>query len=139
MSRGVFNYIVIGMFICVFIAVCGCASNSTVSSPAAIDAANAAADRVLSSINSGSYSEYSMNFSDAMIAQVNESQFNYTRSAVQDMFGNYVSRSGPTSSVIQGYDVFIYNCTFTKGYVNFQLTMNINDPYKVEGVFFRKP
>jgi len=127
------------IFTCIFIAVCGCAQNPSVGSPAAIDAANVTADRILSSINSGNYSDYSENFSDKMIAQVNESQFSYLRGAVQDTFGNYVSRSGPTSSVIQGYNVFVYNCTFTKGYVNFQLTMNITDPSRVEGVFFRKP
>jgi hypothetical protein len=139
MSHKILDHIVIGMFICVFIAVCGCALNPGVSSPAAIDAANVTADRILNSINSGNYSDYSMNFSEIMMAQVNESQFNYTRSVVQDTFGNYVSRSGPVTSVVQGYNVFVYNCTFTKGYVNFQLTMNLTDPYRVEGVFFRKP
>jgi hypothetical protein len=139
MSREINNYIVILIFTCMFIAVCGCTQNPGVSSPAAIDAANVTADRILNSINSGNYSDYSKNFSDTMMAQVNESQFNYTRSVVQDTFGNYVSRSGPVTSVIQGYNVFVYNCTFTKGYVKFQLTMNITDPSRVEGVFFLKP
>ena len=61
MSREIFSYIIVGIFTCMFIAVCGCTLNSGVSSTAAIDAANATADRILNSINSGNYNDYSSN------------------------------------------------------------------------------
>jgi len=139
MYREIFNYIIIGIFTCTFIAVCGCTLNSSVSSPAAIETANATADNILNSINSGNYSDYTRNFSDIMMTQVNESQFNYTRNVVQGTFGNYVSRGELTASVIQGYNVFVYNCTFSKGYVKFELAMNMTNTSRVEGVFFLKP
>ncbi len=133
------NFIVIGIFILMFVTVCGCTASSGVSSQPAVDMANVTADRVLGSINSGNYYDYTANFSDIMLSQVGENQFNSTRSSVQDLFGNYVSRSAPKSSVIQGFNVFMYNCTFTKGQVQFQLTMNATNTSRVEGVFFRNP
>lgn len=138
MKRLSINVLVIFTAVVLLVIVCGCASIAQ-PSPDASNAANATADRILGAINSGNYHDYTANFSDTMISQVGENEFNSTRSSVQDLFGNYVSRSAPVSSIVQGYNVFIYNCTFTKGQVKFQLTMNVTNTSEVDGVFFRKP
>ncbi len=135
--------IILGVIILAAISISGCAQNSNTGQilvpNASRDVANATADNILASMNSGNYSGYINNFSATVMAQVNESQYTYARNAVRDTFGDYVSRAGPVTSVYKGYNVFVYDCTFTKGHVKFVLAMNMTNTSSVEGVQFLKP
>ena len=101
-----------------------------------MDAANATVDRILNSFNSGNYSEFSANFSSAMLSAVNETRFNSIRSGIQSKYGKYVSRSSPTGGTAQGYNIYIYPSHFEKGDLKLQLTMNTTNVWTVEGLYF---
>lgn len=115
----------------------GCASNTATHGPS-MDAANVTIDRILDSFNTGNYTEFSANFSSAMISGLNETSFNTLRSGIQSKYGKYVSRSPiPTGGTVQGYNIYLYACHFEKSDVNLQLTMNTTDVWRVEGLYFR--
>lgn len=51
-------------------------------------------------------------------------------------YGHYVSKSAPATSVLNGLNVYVYNCTYTNGSVKLLLGMNMNNSSMVEGVRF---
>ncbi len=114
----------------------GCTSN-TAPQDKSMDAANATADRILNSFNAGNYTDFSMNFSPAMLSAANESWFNTARSSLQSKYGMYVSRAPmPTGGTAQGYNIYSYDSHFEKGNFALQLTMNTTDVWRVEGIYF---
>ncbi len=118
------------------IAICGCVSGEK-PSQAATDMANVTADRILSSINDGSYGDYKMNFSAPMMNATSESGFNGLRDRILTQFGKYESRSPtPQASVSQGFNVFVYDCQYEKGRHTFRLVMDPANASLVQGVWF---
>jgi hypothetical protein len=132
------SFIIVTLLLTVVAMTLGCTSSSTTTSGAAMNAANVTADRILNSFNTGNYNEFSTNFSPAMMAAMNQSQFNATWDSIQLKYGNYQSRDPvPTAGVVQGYNVYMYKSYFEKGNFTLQLTMNTTNVWQVEGMFFR--
>jgi len=118
------------------IAISGCVSGEK-PSQAATDMANVTADRILLSINTGNYSDYSMNFSAPMMNASGESSFNSVRDKIFTQFGKYESRSStPQTSVSQGFNVFVYDCQYGKGRHPFRLVMDPANASVVQGIWF---
>lgn len=117
----------------------GCTSSTpNTTNGAAMDAANATADRVLNSFNMGSYSDFSANFSPAMISVMNQSQFNEFRNAIQSQYGNYTSRVPvPTTTAAQGDNVYVYKSNFEKGNITLTLAMNTTNVWSVDGLYLK--
>lgn len=139
------NFIFVLALITIVAFFMGCVSNTSTKESSmdaakgsSMDAANVTVDRILNSFNTGNYTEFSANFSSAMISAMNETSFNTLRSGIQSKYGKYISRSlMPTGGTAKGYNIYIYASHFDKGNVNLQLTMNTTDIWKVEGLFFR--
>lgn len=131
------NFIFVLALITIVAFFLGCVSNTSTKG-SSMDAANVTVDRILNSFNTGNYTEFSANFSSAMISAMNETSFNTLRSGIQSKYGKYISRSPmPTGGTAKGYNIYIYVSHFEKGNVNLQLTMNTTDIWRVEGLFFR--
>lgn len=114
----------------------GCISGGKPSQEA-MDAANSSADRILTSFNSGSYADFSNNYSAPMLAALNESAYNGLRQTILAKYGNYTSRSSePQVTMKPGYNVFVYDCKFEKNRLSLTVTMNATDIYKVEGLWY---
>ena len=126
-------------FISLAIALClltsGCIFNETPPTEATY-AANKTAERVFQSFNTGDYSQFSMNFSDRLKSGINESSFSGMRNQILDKYGNYTSKAAPQGSVIQGYNNFVYDCSFEKGTMKIRLVMNTTNPSLVDGLWF---
>ncbi len=104
----------------------------------ATDSANVAFDRIMQSINTGSFSDYETNFSDPMLSASNESNFDSLRANIADQFGNYQSRSpDPQTSVSGGYNIFLYDCQFEKGRHSVRLVMDPTNTTLVQGLWFQ--
>src|SRR5271157_1178726 len=117
------------------VALSGCTGGSP--SQSSTDAANAAADRILTSFNSGNYSSFSTNFSAAMLSSANESWFTGTRTGMLSQYGKYVSRSSdPQTTVSLGDNIFVYSCQFEQVKLNLKLMLNASDLRTVDGVLF---
>lgn len=129
-------FLTLVLSIVVFVLVGGCTQTAT-PPQAAIDAANATADRVLQSINTGSYSDFSKDFSAPMLQGINESRFNSLRDDIMGNQGKYVSKSLMQSLVINGDNVFIYACQFEKGRLQFQFSINVTDMSTVDGLYYK--
>lgn len=120
----------------VLTAICGCVIGEK-PSQAATDMANVTADRILLSINSGSYADYTTNFSAPMMNASPESNFNGLRDKILSQFGKYESRSpAPQVSVSQGFNVFVYDCQYEKGRHSFRLVMDPANASLVQGIWF---
>jgi hypothetical protein len=120
----------------VAIAICGCVSGEK-PSQAATDMANVTADRILLSVNSGNYTDYTTNFSAPMMNATSESSFNGLRDKIFTQFGRYESRSpAPQASVTQGFNVFVYDCQFEKGRHTFRLVIDPANASLVQGIWF---
>jgi hypothetical protein len=131
------SFIIIIMLVAVVALTLGCTSSSNTSGTA-MNAANATADRILNSFNTGNYADFSANLSPTMLSAANASWFNTTRAALQSKYGNYLSRAPvPTAGAEQGYNIYLYNSNFEKGNFTLQLTMNTTNVWRVEGIFFR--
>ena len=100
----------------------------------ATNAANAAADRIFDSFNTGNYSEFITNCSVPVQEGINQSQFNALRNNIVGQLGKYQSRSDPSASVVGIYNNFAYTCQFENGTQQFTITMNSTDIYTVEGL-----
>lgn len=124
---------------CAIVALClivsGCVLSGT-PSQVATDAANSTADTVFHSFNTGDYNQFSANLSAPMKAGLNESRFFAMQDQIHSKYGEYLSRSPPQGSVIQGYDNFVYDCSFEKGNLKVRLVMNATEPGIVEGLWF---
>lgn len=134
------RYNVFALLIIVMLAAAGagCASQTVQPPQDAMDAANATADKMFPTLNSGEYIVFSQNFSAPMKAAMNESYFNKMIGQMSGQYGRYISRSPtPQASVVGDYNVFVYPCQFEKTKLNVQLTMNKTDVWKVEGFFYR--
>lgn len=113
----------------------GCIFNQPPSQQAT-DAANTSAEALFQSFNTGDYNQFSANMSLPMKKSFNESSFMGIRDQVRSKYGNYVSKSAPQGSVIQGYDNFVYDCAFEKGALKIRLVTNTTEPGTVEGLWF---
>ena len=117
-------------------AICGCVIGEK-PSQAATDMANVTADRILLAINDGSYGDYTMNFSAPMMNATSENGFNGLRDKIFTQFGKYESRSpAPQASVVQGFNVFVYDCQYEKGRHPFRLVMDPANASLVQGIWF---
>ena len=125
--------LVISLVLCIALA-CGCTQSATPPKEAT-DIANATADRVLRSIDDGSYAEFSENFSAPMLQDVNESVFDEFRNNVLGQDGHYRSKTGPETLAVRGDYVFIYTCQFEKGQLQLQLSINATDRSTVDGLY----
>jgi hypothetical protein len=117
----------------------GCTSStSNNTNGAAMNAANVTADKILNSLNTGNYNEFSGNFSTAMSSVMNQSQFSDYRNDFQSEYGNYTSRAPvPTTTVAQGDNVYLYKSSFEKGNITLELAMNITDVWRVDGLYLK--
>lgn len=131
-----FSYLFIAISLAGILLVSGCTQSAT-PSKGAISAANVTADRVLGSINEGNYSDFSKNFSAPMQQVVNQSRFEGLRNDILGQYGKYVSKSGPQTHVANGDNVFIYDCQFEKGRLQFQFSINSTDESTVTGLYYR--
>lgn len=113
----------------------GCIFNQPASQEAT-DAANASAETLFRSFNTGDYSQFSANFSAPMKKGINESSFSDMRSQILDKYGNYTSKSLAQGMIVQGYPNFIYDCTFEKGTLKVRLVMNGTEFSTVDGLWF---
>ena len=113
----------------------GCIFNGTPSTEAT-DAANKTAESIFQSFNTGDYGQFSLNMSDRLKSGINESSFSGIRGQIQDKYGNYTSKAAPQGSVIQGYNNFVYDCSFEKGTLKIRLVMNTTSPSLVDGLWF---
>ena len=114
---------------------CGCVSSGPPPHEA-IDSANATAEGLFQSFNSGDYGQFSANLSDGMRAGINESSFQRMRDQIRAAHGDYRSKSAPETSIIQGYNNFIYNCDFERGTLKIRLVMSPVNTSIVEGLWF---
>jgi hypothetical protein len=131
------RYIIIAALVAVILVSMGCVSAGKPSQQA-MDAANVTADRMLNAINAGDYEGFTQNFSSTMRSAVGENRFNEIKSNMTDAYGKYVSRAPiPTTTTVQGYNVFLYDCQFEKSKVTVQLAMNPSDVWAVEGFYYR--
>jgi len=115
---------------------CGCTQSATPPQDA-ISAANVTADRVLQSINDDDYTGFSMNFSDPMLQGVNQSRFEGLRNDILAKYGKYESKSSTQNLVVGGDNVFIYDCQFEKGRLQFQFAINSTDMSTVTGLYYK--
>lgn len=67
---------------------------------------------------------------------VNETSFKDFQGQIQAKYGKYVSKTLSQSYTSQGYNDFVYHCTFENGSLAIRLVMNANDPRIVEGLWF---
>lgn len=130
------SYIPIGVMIIGILLMSGC-TQSAVPSQDAISRANVTADRVLQSINDGNYANFSMNFSQVMLQGVNQSRFDGLRNDILTTNGKYISRSNVQNFVVGGDNVFIYDCQFEKGRLQFQFSINSTDMSTVTGLYYK--
>jgi outer membrane lipoprotein-sorting protein len=131
-----FSYLFIAISVVSILLVSGCTQSATPSKDA-ISAANVTADRVLGSINDGNYADFSKNFSVPMQQGVNQSRFEGLRNDILGQYGKYVSKSGPQALVANGDNVFIYDCQFEKGRLQFQFSINSTDKSTVTGLYYK--
>ena len=71
-----------------------------------------------------------------LLPQINETVFNLVKDSMHNNYGHYVSKSGPATSVINGMNLYVYNCTYSNGSVKLLLSMNLDNISQVEGVRF---
>jgi hypothetical protein len=133
--NGLYRSVVVAAIVGV-IAMGGCVTGEK-PSQAATDMANITADRILLSINDGSYADYTADFSAPMLNASPESSFDGLRDKIFMQFGKYESRSpAPQSYVSQGYNIFVYDCRFEKGRHTFRLVMDPSNVSLVQGIWF---
>lgn len=125
----------VGLAIAICLLLSGCIFNQPPSQEAA-DAANATAEAIFQSFNSGDYALFSENLSAPVKKNLNESSFTSMRDQIRSKYGNYTSKPAPQGSVIQGYDNFVYDAQFEKGTLKVRLVMNATEPGIVEGLWF---
>lgn len=130
------SYILIAAMLTGILLVSGCTQSATPSQDA-ISAANLTADRVLQSLNDGNYTNFSTNFSDVMLHGINQSRFDGLRNDISTKYGKYVSRSSTQNLVVGGDNVFIYDCQFEKGRLQFQFSINSTDRSTVTGLYYK--
>jgi len=117
--------------------ICGCITTNTLPpSREAMDAANATAEGIFQSFNSGDYGQFSANLSAEMKAGINESNFQGMREQIRAKYGGYRSKSVPEASVAQGYNNFIYNCNFDGGTLKIRLVMSPANASIIDGLWF---
>jgi hypothetical protein len=130
------SYILIGAMLIGVLLVSGCTQSATPSQEA-ISAANVTADRVLQSINDDNYASFSTNFSGQMIQGINQSRFEGLRNDILTQYGKYASKSSTQALVVGGDNVFIYDCQFEKGRLQFQFSINATDMSTVTGLYYK--
>lgn len=130
------SYLLTGMIMIGVLLACGCTQSATPPQDA-ISAANVTADRVLQSINDDDYTGFSMNFSDPMLQGVNQSRFEGLRNDILAKYGKYESKSSTQNLVVGGDNVFIYDCQFEKGRLQFQFAINSTDMSTVTGLYYK--
>ncbi|WP_424358453.1 DUF3887 domain-containing protein [Methanocella sp. MCL-LM] len=102
----------------------------------AFDAANATAETLFQSFNTGDYGQFSANMNPLLKRGINESSFADMRSQIQSKYGNYTSKPAPQGSVINGYNNFFYDARFEKGTLKIRLVMNSTELSTVDGLWF---
>jgi hypothetical protein len=130
------SYILIGITLIGILLVSGCTQIATPSQEA-VNGANVIADRVLQSINDDNYTSFSTNFSGPMLQGINQSRFEGLRNDILTQYGKYVSKSSTQSLVVGGDNVFIYDCQFEKGKLQFQFSINATDMSTVTGLYYK--
>jgi hypothetical protein len=130
------SYILIGVMLIGILLVSGCTQSATPSQEA-ISAANVTADRVLQSINDDNYAGFSANFSGPMLQGINQSRFEGLRNDILTQYGKYASKSSTQDLVVGGDNVFIYDCQFEKGRLQFQFSINATDMSTVTGLYYK--
>ena len=133
--RGI-SYLLIGVVMIGILLVCGCTQSASPSQEA-VSAANVTADRVLQSLNDGNYISFSTNFSGVMLQGINQSRFDGLRNDILTKYGNYTSKSSTQALVVGGDNVFIYDCQFEKGKLQFQFSINSTDMSTVTGLYYK--
>lgn len=128
-------YVIISLIVALCLLTSGCIFNETPTREATV-AANETAETIFQSFNTGDYGQFSMNLSDRLKSGINESSFSGMREQIQTKYGNYTSKAAPQSSVIQGYNNFVYDCHFEKGTLKIRLVMNTTEPRIVDGLWF---
>ena len=113
----------------------GCILGSAPSADAS-NAANTTADNMFQSFNTGNYPQFSANFSDAMARGINETAFVDMRNQIRSRYGTYASKTMTQAYNSQGYNSFVYNCTFERGTLTIRIVMNTGNPWTVEGLWF---
>jgi outer membrane lipoprotein-sorting protein len=131
-----YSYLFIALSLVGILLVSGCTQAATPPKEA-ISAANVTADRVLGSINEGDYGNFSQNFSGPMLQGINQSRFEELRNDILGQYGKYISKSGPQAIVANGDNVFIYDCQFEKGRLQFQFSINSTDQSTVTGLYYK--
>lgn len=130
------SYLFIAISLVSILLVSGCTQSATPPKEA-ISAANVTADRVLGSINDGDYTAFSQNFSGTMLQGINQSRFEGLRNDILSQYGKYVSKSDSQARVVNGDNVFIYDCQFEKGRLQFQFAINSTDQSTVTGLYYK--
>lgn len=133
MSSSKLSLILPGIVLCAIVS--GCVFN-TPPPQSAMGAANATAESIFQSFNTGDYGQFSQNMSVTLKSGLNESSFSTMRGQINDKYGSYVSKSAPQASTVQGYNNFIYDCRFEKGSLKIRLVMNSTDEAIVQGLWF---
>lgn len=128
------SLLIVGVSLAALVAACGCIFNGPPSA-AATDAANATAENLFQSLNTGDYGQFSTNFSAAMITGINQSAFEDLREQIRDKYGDYLSKSLSQSSVAGADSSFVYSCAFRNGTLRIRLVMNTNDQWTVDGLW----
>jgi hypothetical protein len=93
-------------------------------------------DRVLQAVNTGSYPDFTRDFSDKMKQAFTEDQFNQLRELLQKTSGDYLSLTPkPEMANKQGYAVYSFNCKFEQESVLTTITFKVGGD-QVDGLFF---
>jgi hypothetical protein len=93
-------------------------------------------DRVLQAINTGSYPNFTRDFSDQMKQAFTMDQFNQLHDLLQKTSGKYISlMPKPEMANNQGHAIYSFSCKFEQESVLATLTFKIGGD-KVEGLFF---
>lgn len=102
----------------------------------ASDAANATAESLFRSFDSGDYRQFSGHFSDVMKRGINESAFGDMRSQIREKYGDYTSKMLTQAWTDGKYNSFVYDCTFSGGRLKIRVVTNATDLPTVEGLWF---
>ncbi len=93
-------------------------------------------DHVLQAVNTGSYEDFTRNFSDQMKQAFSEEQFNQLHDLLHKTSGKYLSLTPkPEMANKQGYAVYSFSCKFEQESVAATITFKSGGD-KVEGLFF---
>ncbi len=71
-----------------------------------------------------------------MTRGINETSFVDMRNQIQSKYGTYASKTMTQAYTSQGYNSFVYNCTFEQGTLAIRIVMNTGNRWTVEGLWF---